>query len=319
MSSAHRPTWAPAMGKDARMNTKQYSSRDIAAHTNLKFRKPGQNSRSDLSRRDLRLELELAESRARALKRKQAGLLPLPEDEDEGERSGKTPSLKQITGDEKGSHHRTEEEEKEEEDLRMKRRRILEQALLIDKDDSDSEDDDDDDDDDRPKRVKSSSSTQAGLRKGDRQDDQIDADREVEDEDDDSDDDSDDDEAETAELMKELEKIKRERAEEKARQEREAALNSEIDKETKAAIGNPLLNLKAALNNSTQAPSSPTNSISSSMISNGNGSFLVKRRWDDDVIFKNQARDVNENPKKEFVNDLLRTEFHRRFLKKFIA
>ncbi|CAH7684554.1 hypothetical protein BY996DRAFT_6456343 [Phakopsora pachyrhizi] len=82
MPSPHRPTWAPAMGKDARMNTKQYSSRDIAAHT------------------DLKLELELAESRARALKFKQA---------DEGEQSDKTPSLKQITGDEKGSQHTTEE------------------------------------------------------------------------------------------------------------------------------------------------------------------------------------------------------------------
>ncbi|CAH7682036.1 hypothetical protein PPACK8108_LOCUS14731 [Phakopsora pachyrhizi] len=63
----------------------------------------------DLSWRDLRLELELAESRARALKRKQAGLLPLPEDEDEGDRSDKTPLLKQSTGDEEGSQHRTEE------------------------------------------------------------------------------------------------------------------------------------------------------------------------------------------------------------------
>ncbi|KAI8450685.1 Pre-mRNA-splicing factor Cwf15/Cwc15 [Phakopsora pachyrhizi] len=97
MSSAHRPTWTPEMGKDSRMNTKQYSSRDIAAHTNLKFRKAYQNSRSDLSWRDLRLELELTESRARALKH-------------EGGQSDKTPSLKQITGDEKG---------KKEEDLRM--------------------------------------------------------------------------------------------------------------------------------------------------------------------------------------------------------
>ncbi|CAH7682032.1 hypothetical protein PPACK8108_LOCUS14727 [Phakopsora pachyrhizi] len=67
------------------------------------------DGRLDLSWRDLRLELELAESRARALKRKQAGLLPLPEDEDEGDRSDKTPLLKQSTGDEKGSQHRTEE------------------------------------------------------------------------------------------------------------------------------------------------------------------------------------------------------------------
>ena len=46
---------------------------------------------------------------------------------------------------------------------------------------------------------------------------------------------------------------------------------------------------------------------------NGSSSFGVKRRWDDDVIFKNQARGVSETPKKEFVNDLLRTVSHYLF------
>jgi len=46
---------------------------------------------------------------------------------------------------------------------------------------------------------------------------------------------------------------------------------------------------------------------------NGSSSFGVKRRWDDDVIFKNQARGVSETPKKEFVNDLLRTVSHHLF------
>jgi protein CWC15 len=40
-------------------------------------------------------------------------------------------------------------------------------------------------------------------------------------------------------------------------------------------VGNPLLNPKA---------------------------FNVKRRWDDDVIFKNQARGTEQKGKKEFVN-----------------
>ena len=30
--------------------------------------------------------------------------------------------------------------------------------------------------------------------------------------------------------------------------------------------------------------------------------FNVKRRWDDDVIFKNQARGTDDKRKKEFVN-----------------
>jgi protein CWC15 len=50
------------------------------------------------------------------------------------------------------------------------------------------------------------------------------------------------------------------------------------------------------------------------------GTFGVKRRWDDDVIFKNQARGTTETPKEAtFVNDLGRSAFHRRFMKKFIA
>lgn len=59
-------------------------------------------------------------------------------------------------------------------------------------------------------------------------------------------------------------------------------------------MGNPLLNLQAAMaGNATPGGASTASG----------GSFGVKRRWDDDVIFKNQAND--EKPRKEFVNDLL--------------
>jgi protein CWC15 len=70
-------------------------------------------------------------------------------------------------------------------------------------------------------------------------------------------------------------------------------------------MGNPLLDLQAALSKDGSASPAPS-SVSG---------FSVKRRWDDDVIFKGQARGTSETPKKEFVNDLLRTEFHKRFLK----
>lgn len=46
--------------------------------------------------------------------------------------------------------------------------------------------------------------------------------------------------------------------------------------------------------------------------------FSVKRRWDDDVIFKNQAKGVDEKPKKRFINDVLRSDFHRKFMSKYI-
>lgn len=110
--------------------------------------------------------------------------------------------------------------------------------------------------------------------------------------------DDDDDEDDTAELLRELEKIKRERAEEKERQEKLQAEEERKEREAQAAIGNPLLN-------------TPDNS-------SGSKDFSVKRRWDDDVIFKNQARGMDDKPKKRFINDTLRSDFHRRFMKQYV-
>lgn len=101
---------------------------------------------------------------------------------------------------------------------------------------------------------------------------------------------SDDDEDEE-ELMRELEKIKREREAERAARELKEA---ESDPHAILA-GNPLL-------------SSSSNTAA----------FGVKRRWDDDVVFKNQARGLEDRPQKRFINDTTRSDFHRRFLDKFI-
>ncbi|WCJ33137.1 Cwf15 / Cwc15 cell cycle control family protein [Euphorbia peplus] len=109
--------------------------------------------------------------------------------------------------------------------------------------------------------------------------------------DDESDDDDDDDEDDTEALMAELERIKKERAEEKMRQEQERAVEELKVKEEQLLKGNPLLN-------------NPT-------------SFNVKRRWDDDVVFKNQARGETKAPKR-FINDTIRNDFHRKFLHKYM-
>jgi hypothetical protein len=69
--------------------------------------------------------------------------------------------------------------------------------------------------------------------------------------------------------MRELEKIKKERAEEKARQEREQNANAAVAREAEIATSNPLLNLAAALG---QSPGINTTAP---------GTFSVKRRWDD--------------------------------------
>ncbi|KAF9114550.1 hypothetical protein BGX27_010525 [Mortierella sp. AM989] len=110
----------------------------------------------------------------------------------------------------------------------------------------------------------------------------------------------DDDEDDTAELLRELEKIKRERAEEKERQEKLQREEEEKERQSQAAAGNPLLDV-------------PGHSSSS-----GPKDFSVKRRWDDDVIFKNQARGINDKPKKRFINDTLRSDFHRKFMNQYI-
>jgi len=157
-----------------------------------------------------------------------------------------------------------------------KRRKLLQEALELDKDD--------DEEDDKPEATKSEV--------GENEDEE----EEEEEEEDD-----------TAELLRELEKIKRERAEEKARQDAESKAQADSAREADIATSNPLLNLAAALGQnpnglSTTAP----------------GTFAVKRRWDDDLIFKNQAVGTTDKPGGQFINDLLRTEFHKKFMAKFV-
>ncbi len=103
-------------------------------------------------------------------------------------------------------------------------------------------------------------------------------------------DDNDDGEDETAALLAELERIRNERAEEKKRMERQKQEEVLKLKEAELIRGNPLLN--------------PT-------------SFNVKRRWDDDVVFRNQTRGESKVPKR-FINDTIRSDFHRKFLHKYM-
>ncbi|XP_042388991.1 protein CWC15 homolog A-like isoform X2 [Zingiber officinale] len=119
-----------------------------------------------------------------------------------------------------------------------------------------------------------------------------DSDGDVKDHDDESDDD-DDDEDDTEALLAELERIKKERAEEKLRKEQQQQEEELKAKEAELMRGNPLINI----NNST--------------------SFNVKRRWDDDVVFKNQSRGETKAPKR-FINDTIRNDFHRKFLHKYM-
>ncbi|KAI1816748.1 Pre-mRNA-splicing factor Cwf15/Cwc15 [Poronia punctata] len=240
MTTAHRPTFDPARGKDA-LRGPAYHQRLLPAHTQLKFRQPGQGGDADDEVRDLRAELLAAE--AAHFAKRNGGALPDANGDNEAETSATASNTKrplEIASQADG-----------EEDLAAKRRRILEATREID---ADSEEDEDEDSED------------------------------------DSDSDSEDDE--DAELQRELEKIKRERAEKREREERERAAAEQEERERDIALGNPLLNPKK---------------------------FEIKRRWDDDVVFKNQARGTEDKGKqKEFINDLLRSDFHKRFMSKYV-
>lgn len=98
---------------------------------------------------------------------------------------------------------------------------------------------------------------------------------------------------EEQELLRELEKVRREREEEKLRNLNAKAKEEEERREKAMLGGNTLL-----------APNSQD--------------FSVSRKWYDDTIFKNQARGVRDTPKKRFVGDMLRSDFHRKFMNRYI-
>ncbi|XP_057546749.1 uncharacterized protein LOC130825510 [Amaranthus tricolor] len=231
MTTAARPTWAPAKGGNEQGGTRifgpsqKYSSRDLAAHTNLKPRKDGQDTQEELQKRNLRDELEQRERRHFSSKDKSYG-------EDRDRR--------------KGSHLLLEGSRREAED------RIIPKSVDADDSDVDVKSDDESDEDD-----------------------------------------DDDEEDDTEALLAELEQIKKERAEEKLRMERQQQEEELKVKEAELMRGNPLLNING-----------PTN-------------FNVKRRWDDDVVFKNQARGETKTAKR-FINDTIRNDFHRKFLHKYM-
>jgi protein CWC15 len=110
----------------------------------------------------------------------------------------------------------------------------------------------------------------------------------------DDDDDSSDDEDDEAALQAELAKIRSEREAEKQRQAEEEAKQEESKLQEAALLGNPLL-------------------AASGVDMTGK----LKRKWNDDVVFRNQAKGEPE-VKKRFINDTIRNDFHKRFLNKFI-
>ncbi|KAB5521252.1 hypothetical protein DKX38_025571 [Salix brachista] len=244
MTTAARPTWAPAKGGNEQGGTRifgpsqKFSSRDLAAHTTLKprqwlntctsfcfciesssvfDRKEGQDTKEELQKRNLREELEERERR---------------------HFSSKDKSYNDDRDRRRGNQLLLEGTKRDAED------RIIPRS--VDADDSDVEVNSEDD--------SCGTIYSLELRRVN-----CNCDEEA--------------------LMAELERIKKERAEEKLRQDQLQMAEELKVKEEQLLRGNPLLN------NAT--------------------TFNVKRRWDDDVVFKNQARGESKTPKR-FINDTIR-------------
>jgi protein CWC15 len=128
----------------------------------------------------------------------------------------------------------------------------------------------------------------------DNDDDETDLDNDSDSSEDDGDDDDEDDEAA---LLAELGRIRAEREAAKLKMEQAEAAEENERLEQAAVLGNPLLTANTS-----------------------SGAFVagrLKRRWNDDVVFRNQAKG-EPIPQKRFINDTVRNDFHKRFLNKFI-
>ncbi|XP_060517589.1 protein CWC15 homolog [Cylas formicarius] len=116
----------------------------------------------------------------------------------------------------------------------------------------------------------------------------------------DHDDDSDtsEDEDDTEALLAELNKIKKERALEQTKKEIERRQEEERIRMENILSGNPLLTHYSSGGTKTD--------------------HKVRRRWDDDVVFKNCAKSEPEKKTNVFINDSLRSEFHKKFMEKYV-
>ena len=249
MSTAHRPTFHPAVGSSNpggfRYNAPRQvvHSKDQQAHVALKYR---HSQPASTATDDAKQQLEDREDRARADRKRHRG----DNEHDSGEASSSSDSTSKRST-----------------------------QLLLTSGSEKSEESE------PPIKLDTSAVDLSAFDDADA----VLSDRERDGSDDDADDTSDDE----AELQRELDKIKREReAERKRKADDDAA--AALAANTALLANNPLL---AA----------------------GTAPFTTKRRWDDDVVFKNQSRaDVTEKVPKRFINDSIRNDFHRSFMKRYV-
>lgn len=113
-----------------------------------------------------------------------------------------------------------------------------------------------------------------------------------------SDSDASEDDEDEAALLREYAKIKKEREETERKKEEEKAKIEEEKRQKEIMKANPLVTEKK------EDEEEPED-------------YSIQRKWYDETVFKNQAR-VEKKKKKRFINDTVRSDFHRDFLNRFV-
>lgn len=99
--------------------------------------------------------------------------------------------------------------------------------------------------------------------------------------------------------MRELARIKQEREQERIKLEQERLVRDAADNEAAVLRSNPLLN-----------DDQPRGELASDSV--------IKRKWHEETAFKNQAKVDDPKKAKRFINDTIRSDFHIRFLERYV-
>ncbi|CAK56359.1 unnamed protein product (macronuclear) [Paramecium tetraurelia] len=259
MTTAHRPTYRPAIGGSEQggnkmlVHSRSYHSKDLPAYLILKMRKPGQGTQEELEQKDFKMDL---------LKR-----------EEEGKRQRELKALG-VSETSLAIEATQKNQNKDVQEPQILKKTKVEEKEIYPQDADDKE------------FIKSSDDEEENVQKPEKPTVQQQELKIEEDSSSSSSDEEDDDEL----LMREYQKIKEQREIEEKKKILEKQEYLEKNREEEIIKGNPLL-------------------VSED--------YSLKKKWYEDTIFKNQSR-LEVKEKQRFINDAVRSDFHRKFLNRYI-
>jgi len=287
MTTAHRPTFFGTRGGNEQggnklyIPSKMYSAKDLPSNLKLKSRRPGQGTVGDLKGKDFKIDM-LEREQQNLKERKGLGLVSSiyedidVENNDANDTIDFTSDLPQIEAPKK--KQKTEENENNLEDI-SRISSIKKQNIAKNSNLVFPQDKDYEYESDDSK------SDNDQNKVNNLQENNPDVSQEK---DDSSSFSSDDEEDSEEELYRELEKIKKLREEQNKQKELEQMEKNKIHIQEEIIKGNPLISQSG---------------------------YSLKKKWFEDTVFKNQAKN-EAKVKKRFINDAVRSDFHKKFLNK---